>query len=106
MLPIFDIVGKLGGVVLDKMFPNKDKALEAKRESNMNQSRINEAEVSGGPASYLRLWRSFLGWVCAALFTWECVRGVIVFYMPEAHLPPSMAKEVMHLLLVMLGASF
>ena len=90
----------IGGKALDKVFPDR----AASREQ---QARVNEAEVSGAPASRLRLWRSFLGWALALLFVWEVAgRTIIVTYWPDTKLPPSMLKEVMSMLLGMLGLGF
>ena len=63
---MWSFLAKLGGTLLGKIIPDRSKTNEA-------QSRINEAEVAGGPASRLRLWRSFLGWVLSLLFAWEVV---------------------------------
>lgn len=94
------ILGDLIGKVADKIAPDKGKVIEG-------QNRINEAEVAGGPATRLRLWRSFLGWVLALVFAWEVVgRTIIVTYWPDVLLPPSMLKEVSHILLGMLGLGF
>lgn len=91
------VLGEIIGKVFDRISPDKTKIVEA-------QNRINEAEVSGGPVSYLRLWRSFLGFVLAVTFVWELIgRPILVTYYPDVLLPPSMLKEVSHLLLGMLG---
>ncbi|MDR0238695.1 MAG: hypothetical protein LBI88_00510 [Deltaproteobacteria bacterium] len=91
------IVGGLIGRVFDRLLPDKAKINEA-------QSRINESEVQGGPASVLRLWRGFVGWTLGLCLAWELAcRPVIATYWPEALLPPSMLKEVLTLLLGMLG---
>lgn len=90
----------LGEKALDKVFPDRAASREA-------QARINEAEVSGAPASRLRLWRSFLGWVLTVAALWEIIlRPIIVTYWPETTLPPSVLKEIMSLLLGMLGLGF
>ena len=90
----------IGGKALDKVFPDR----AASREQ---QARVNEAEISGAPSSRLRLWRSFLGWALALLFVWEVAgRTIIVTYWPDTKLPPSMLKEVMSMLLGMLGLGF
>ncbi|SHN70617.1 3TM-type holin [Desulfovibrio litoralis] len=94
------ILGDLLGKIADKIAPDKGKIIDG-------QNRINEAELSGAPASRLRLWRSFLGWVLALVFAWEIVgRPIMATYYPEIILPPSMIKEVSHLLLGMLGLGF
>ena len=94
------ITGGIGSKIVDRLLPDR----AASREQ---QAKINEAEVAGGPASILRLWRSFLGCVLALLFCWEVVgRTVILTYWPDTKLPPSMLKEVFQLLLGMLGLGF
>lgn len=89
----------LGEKAVEKIFPDRAASREA-------QSRINEAEVSGAPASRLRLWRSFLGWILSLGFLWELLRPVVLHYWPGADLPPSMTKEITTLLLGMLGLGF
>lgn len=90
----------LGEKALDKVFPDRAASREA-------QARINEAEVSGAPASRLRLWRSFLGWGLTVAALWEIIlRPIVLHYWPGADLPPSMIKEIMSLLLGMLGLGF
>ena len=85
------------GTILDKVIPDRAKV-------NESQSKINEAEISGAPASRLRLWRSFLGWVLALAFSWEVIgRSVITTYWPGVKLPPSVLKEISTLLMGMLG---
>lgn len=83
-----------------KVLPNRERQHEA-------QAKINEAEVAGGPASLLRLWRSFLGWMLALLFGWEVVGRLIViplFFKDWGDtLPPSALDQVMALLMGMLG---
>ncbi len=97
---IIDGILGIGSKVMDKVWPDKSASRE-------QQAQINQAEVAGGPASILRLWRSFLGWVLALLFCWEVVgRTVILTYWPDTKLPPSMLKEVFQLLLGMLGLGF
>ena len=97
---IIDGILGIGSKVMDKVWPDR----AASREQ---QAQINQAEVAGGPASILRLWRSFLGWVLAIVFAWEVVgRNVILTYWPDNKLPPSMIKEVTQLLLGMLGLGF
>lgn len=97
---MFGFLGNIFGKVLDKVSPDRAATREA-------QSRINEAEVSGAPASRLRLWRSALGWVLGLLFCWEVVgRPIVVTYWPDTTLPPSMLKEISTVLLGMLGLGF
>ena len=89
------------GKLLDKLTgicPDKQKMAE-------HQAEITKAEVAGSPQSILRLWRSFVGWILALCFAWEfMVRPVLVWYKPDANLPPSMLEEVVKLLVLMMGA--
>ena len=87
----------IGAKVADRLLPDRAKSRE-------EQTRLNEAELAGAPASPLRLWRPFLGWVLALAFAWEVVaRPVVVHYWPAADVPPSMLREVSHVLLGLLG---
>lgn len=91
-----DLLGK----GMDKVWPDKS-------EARKQQSELNQEELKGAPQSRLRLWRSFLGWVCALLFVWEAVgRSILVTYWPTVKLPPSVLEEVLKLLLFMLGGAF
>ena len=95
------ILGKVAGGVLSTLLGKLggDRSTIAK-----GQNSANEAEIAGAPASRLRLWRSFLGWVLALVFAWEVVgRGIISTYWPHITLPPSALEEVSGLLLGMLG---
>jgi hypothetical protein len=95
----FSAISDFLGKILDRFVPDRSKVNEA-------QSRINEAEAAGGGQSVLRHWRGFLGWVLSIVFVWEAVgRTVISTYWPDVALPPSMMKEIMALLIGMLGLS-
>lgn len=93
--------GLMGGV--SRVLPDRDRQNDA-------QSRINETEISGAPRSFLRLWRSFLGWMLSLLFGWEVVGRLIVIPLlfPNwgKELPPSALDQIMALLLGMLGLGF
>ena len=91
------VAGSVLGAVLGRVAANKDEIVRG-------QQRANEAEIAGAPASRLRLWRSFLGWVLALVFAWEIVgRGIMSTYWPHVKLPPSAMQEISTLLLGMLG---
>lgn len=97
---MWSFLANLGGTLLGKMLPDRSKTNEA-------QSRINEAEVAGAPASRLRLWRGFLGWLASLLFAWEVAGRLIIIPMlfPDfgKTLPPSSLDQIMSVLLGMLG---
>ncbi len=97
VLSSIPLIGGLIDKIIDRAWPDKTKSNEA-------QTRINETEVSGAPASRLRLWRSFLGWILALVFAWEVIgRPVILTYWPDTKLPAPMLKEILSLLMAMLG---
>lgn len=98
------------GKLLSGLVGGVRKTLPDRNRQNDAQSRINEAEVSGAPRSFLRLWRSFLGWMLSLLFGWEVVGRLIVIpvFFPDwgKDLPPSALDQIMALLLGMLGLGF
>lgn len=100
MFEILKSVFGIGEKAMEKIFPDRAKSREA-------QAQINESEISGAPASRLRLWRSFLGWALSLAFVWEVIaRPVILTYWPQIVLPPSAIREISSLLLGMLGLGF
>lgn len=99
-LSAIPVLGTLLDRIANRILPDRSKVAE-------NQSALNQAELSGAPASRLRLWRSFLGWCLSLCFVWEVmVRPVIVTYWPDVTLPPSVLGEVSRILLGMLGLGF
>lgn len=95
----FGLLANLADKVLGRFFTNKDKSNEA-------QTQINQAEIAGGPVSYLRLWRSFLGWGLAVAFMYVViVFPVVKHYWPEANLPEitSLQEIITPILMAMLG---
>ena len=99
-LSAIPVLGTLLDRITNRLLPDRSKVAD-------NQCAINQAELSGAPASRLRLWRSFLGWVLALTFAWEVVaRPVISTYWPDVQLPPSVLGEVSRILLGMLGLGF
>lgn len=100
---MWTLLARLGASLIGKILPDRSAV-------NQAQSRINEAEVAGAPPSRLRLWRSFLGWVLALLFTWEVLGRLIIVpvFFPQwgKSLPPSSLDQVMSLLMYMLGVGF
>lgn len=100
LLKAFSALGGAAGKALDRLLPDR-------AESRRQQSELCRQELSGAPASRLRLWRSFLGWALSLCLIWEvALRPLILTYWPAATLPPSMLEEVEGLLLGMLGLGF
>ena len=94
---MWSLIAKLlGGVgsIVGRSLPDRNR-------QNEGQSRINEAEVSGAPASRMRLWRSFLGWILGRM-----VIAPLFFAQWGQNLPPSALDQIMALLLGMLGLGF
>ncbi len=79
----------------------------ARSSNSTAQQRLNEHEISGAPASRLRLWRAFLGWVLSLLFVWEVAGRLVLIPLLapqwEARLPPPALEQIMTLLAGMLG---
>ena len=79
------VIGELAGKVIDKVAPDKT-------ESRAQQVAINKTELENAPSSYLRLWRSFLGWALALCLVWEVmIRPIILTYWPAVVLPPTLS---------------
>ena len=94
------VIGEIAGKVIDKIAPDKT-------ESRAQQVEIDKSELANAPSSYLRLWRSFLGWALALCLVWEVmIRPIILTYWPAVVLPPSMMGEIKSLILGMLGLGF
>lgn len=97
---MWNILGKVLAGLTDKILPDRAKEREA-------QQSLNEKEIEGAPASSLRLWRSFLGWVLAWLFVWEVAGRMILIPLLapqwQQALPPAALDQIMTLLLGMLG---
>ena len=74
------------------------------------QIRLNERETENAPSSVLRLWRSFLGWVLALLFSWEVPVRLLLLPLlaPDLldDLPPPALDQILGLLAGMLGLPF
>lgn len=91
------VIGGFVEKILGRVSADKDTIIQG-------QNQINQSEITGAPASRLRLWRSFLGWVLALVFAWEVIaRPIVMTYSPDTILPPSMIDEIKHLLIGMLG---
>ena len=97
---MWGFLASLGATIIGKVLPDRSKTNEA-------QARINEAEVAGAPQSFLRLWRSFLGWILSILLVWEIAGRLIIIpmFFPTwgKTLPPSTLDQIMTLLMSMLG---
>lgn len=101
------ILGKITGSLLGAALGRMGAERKVKSDVIAGQQRANEAEINGAPASRLRLWRSFLGWVLSLVFAWEVVgRGLVATYWPHVRLPPSVLEDIGAVLLGMLGLGF
>ncbi len=99
-LTAIPILGSVIEKVLDRTLPDKSESAKA-------QNKLNEIELGGAPASRLRLWRSFLGWVLAIVFAFEIVgRPLLATYFPQIELPPTVIEEISKLLFALLGLGF
>ena len=65
---MWDLLRDLGGRLLRDLAGSS----RERRDLLAAQIRLNERETEQAPSSVLRLWRSFLGWVLALLFSCPC----------------------------------
>lgn len=99
--------------LLDKIFPDKTKADEAKArllelqmsgelEAIKGQLDINKAEA-GSPSVFVAGWRPAIGWVCAAALAFQyLVRPLVMTKYPELQIP-GLDDNLWQLLTGMLG---
>lgn len=106
------------GSLLDKIFPDKTKADEAKAkllelqlngelQQILGQLEINKAEASSGNA-YAGSWRPTIGYICAAGLLYNfIIYPTLTWYaagwMPGFTPPPLISDNLMELVLGMLG---
>jgi hypothetical protein len=108
----------LVGDVLDRFFPDKEKAEQAKREieaqltSHFAQIDLAQLEVNKSEALsrniFVAGWRPFVGWTCGfALFYTYLVQPIATFVLAQTdnlvHLPAVDLGMMMPVLLGMLG---
>lgn len=106
------------GTLLDKIFPDKTKADEAKAkllelqmtgelQQILGQLEINKAEASSGSA-YAASWRPSIGYICAiGLFYNFIIYPMLTWYASMYHPgftpPPLLSENLMELVIGMLG---
>ena len=104
--------------ILDKIFPDADKANEAKArlmelqvkgelDAVLGQLEINKAEASSGNW-YAAGWRPTIGYICAFGLAYNFIIYPMAIwyaaaYMPEFTPPPLLSDNLMELVLGMLG---
>lgn len=104
------------GNVLDRFFPDKEKAAEAQRaiESALleNAAQINLAQIEVNKAEaqhrtiFVAGWRPFIGWVCGIALAWHFVGvPVTVFFIAwaGAEVPELPAFDMNSLMTVLMG---
>lgn len=108
----------LANTIIDKIFPDKTKAEEAKAALKMAdltnefqfyfgqiQTNIEEAKSN---SIFVAGWRPYVGWVCGTGFAWQYVVGPFLQFVLNAFgvlssLPVLETGELMTMLLGMLG---
>lgn len=108
----------LANTIIDKIFPDKTKAEEAKAALKMAdltnefqlyfgqiQTNIEEAKSN---SIFIAGWRPYVGWVCGTGFAWQYVVGPFLQFVLNAFgvlssLPVLETGELMTMLLGMLG---
>ena len=104
------------GNVLDRFFPDKEKAAEAQRASESalleNAAQINLAQIEVNKAEaqhrtiFVAGWRPFIGWVCGIALAWHFVGvPVTVFFIAwaGAEVPELPAFDMNSLMTVLMG---
>ena len=108
----------LGGV-LDRFFPNKEKAAEAQRaieaaliensaQVNLAQLEVNKEEAKSKNI-FIAGWRPFVGWTCAVALFWHFVGMPVTMFFIEwfgydaPELPEFDMSSLMTVLMGMLG---
>ena len=104
------------GNVLDRFFPDKEKAAEAQRaiESALleNAAQINLAQIEVNKAEaqhrtiFVAGWRPFIGWVCGVALAWHFVGvPVTIFFIAwaGAEVPELPAFDMNSLMTVLMG---
>ena len=104
------------GSVLDRLFPDKEKAAEAQRaiESALleNAAQINLAQIEVNKAEaqhrtiFVAGWRPFIGWVCGVALAWHFVGvPVTIFFIAwaGAEVPELPAFDMNSLMTVLMG---
>lgn len=108
----------IGGKLIERLWPDKEKADAAKLELyRLNQSgelamivgqlKINEIEA-GNSSVFVSGWRPFIGWVCGAACAWNwlglpVLKALLSVLLIPATLEPASLTEMMPVLLGLLG---
>lgn len=109
---------EIGGKLIDRLWPDKEKADAAKLELyRLNQSgelaqilgqlKINEIEAAN-PKVFVSGWRPFIGWVCGVACAWNWIglsvlKAVLSIMSVPATLEPASLTEMLPVLLGLLG---
>lgn len=124
-IPVIDGVLGLGTALIDRLFPDKAKAdeaklrllelqqtgelklLEAETAIALKQGDINVAEAQSGNW-FASTWRPALGWVCVLAFAAKFVGGPSLYVLAQytghhVDLPPIDMTEMLPILIGMLG---
>lgn len=102
--------------VLDRFFPDKEKAAEAQRalegalidnalKINLGQVEVNKVEAAHR-TMWVAGWRPFIGWVCGAAFAWHFVGtpvAVFVLGLMEKPVPDLPVLDLGPLITVLMG---
>ena len=106
------------GQVIDKLFPDKEKAAEAQRkllemqmsgelQQILGQQEINKAEAASGNA-YASSWRPTIGYICAIglaynFIVYPALVWYATIYKPGFVPPPLVSDNILELVFGMLG---
>jgi len=113
---LIQVLGPILSNTLDRFFPDKEKAEQAKREIeaalienaaeiNRMQLEVNKTEA-GHRTVFVAGWRPFVGWTCGTALAWHYVgQPIAVFALTYAGIeaPPLPTFDMSTLLTVLMG---
>jgi len=118
MSPLLGLINTLAGPVIERFFPDKNKAqefaqqlqlrlLDADVQNALGQLEVNKVEAASADP-FVSRWRPFIGWVCGVAFASNFVLLPIVAALSAlagkpVSLPPLDMAEMLPVLLGMLG---
>jgi hypothetical protein len=116
-MPPLNLIIPLLGTVIDRIFPDEQKAAEAKLELATMQQKgelqllasqleVNKAEASTGNM-FIGGWRPFIGWVCGSALAYEYLLLPLLSWIAlivNVPQPPHLMMDgMMELVIAMLG---
>lgn len=105
---------EVGGKLIDKFFPDKAQADQARlqllsmqQSGELAQIAVNQEE-SKSPSLFVAGWRPFIGWTCGSACAWNwlglpVLKAVLLVFEIKLEVAPADLSEMFPVLLGMLG---